>query len=169
VKQRQAGRPRVARVSRQTRSVCAEIMLKQKDRARCRFNQNASSASLEHDEISLIRKGNGSALPLPLAGEGWGGGASARRAGRVDRASPTKTRFARRPPPQAGEVSKTLLTGRLNQISSRARYRPGPASAACFVPPHPRRPCRDCRGERPEPLDDACRWQRRRARACWSR
>jgi hypothetical protein len=33
---------------------------------------------------------NGSESPLPLAGEGWGGGASARRAGRGDRPSPTR-------------------------------------------------------------------------------
>jgi hypothetical protein len=56
--------------------------------------------------------------PLPLlsaearllakadAGEGWGGGASARCAARVDRFSPTRRAFARRPPPQAGEVKK---------------------------------------------------------------
>src|SRR5882757_1561415 len=30
----------------------------------------------------------GSPLPLPLAGEGWGGGASTKRAGRVDRLPP---------------------------------------------------------------------------------
>src|SRR5229473_3188013 len=39
-----------------------------------------------------------------LAGEGWGGGASAKRAGRVDSPFPHPPRFARRPPPQAGEV-----------------------------------------------------------------
>ena len=39
--------------------------------------------------------GDGSALPLPLfAGEGWGGGASAKRAGRGDRLSPTRRALA---------------------------------------------------------------------------
>ena len=48
-------------------------------------------------------------------------------------------------------------------------YRRTPASAACFAPPRLKRLCRDCRGARREPPDDVCRWQRRKARACWSR
>src|ERR1700676_434626 len=38
--------------------------------------------------LGRVCSDNGSALPLPLAGEGWGGGASAKRAIRVDRFPP---------------------------------------------------------------------------------
>ena len=44
-----------------------------------------------------------------------------------------------------------------------------PASAACSAPLRPRHPCRDCRAARPAPPGDVFRWQRRKARACWSR
>ena len=87
------------------------------------------------------------ALPLPLAGEGWGGGASAKRAGRVDRFPPPDARRtmlriarARRPPPRAGEVKKfrgrTQSTIFKQPKISRGAIAPG----LCFnLPPRKKR------------------------------
>ena len=47
--------------------------------------------------------------------------------------------------------------------------RQAPASAACSARLRPTRPCPDCPAARPAPPGDVSRWQRRKARACWSR
>jgi len=80
--------------------------------------------------------------------------------------------------PGGREELRNSLEPRL-RITEGAALRPGHesrptppagrASAACSARRHPRRPCRDCPGERPAPPDGTCRWRRHRARACWSR
>jgi hypothetical protein len=89
---------------------------------------------------------DGSPLPLPLAGEGWGGGASAKRAGRVDRLPPpaalrgiAEARLRRSSlktaaegglcSPASGRGEANPLAGRFNQRPSRSSRSDGLAPA----------------------------------------
>ncbi|PJG50395.1 hypothetical protein CVM73_36540 [Bradyrhizobium forestalis] len=68
----------------------------------------------------MKRRRKGSALPPPLAGEGWAEGVSAMRQSPRGE-SPHPPRFARRPPPQAGEVkSRCRASSASNSLSRRA-------------------------------------------------
>ena len=70
----------------------------------------------------------------------------------------------------AVELQRLLVHGAVPRGNAGSvTSRPGPASAACSVRLRRRPPCRDCRAARPAPLGDVFHWQRRKARACWSR
>src|SRR5580700_2128006 len=60
-----------------------------------RHSRSSASALSKRMRLGRVGPATGSALHLPLfAGEGWGGGASAKRAGRGDRLSPTRRALA---------------------------------------------------------------------------
>src|ERR1700686_3803208 len=71
----------------------------------------------------MIREATEVHPPLPLAGEGWGGGASARRAGRVDRFPPPAALWRAIALPSAS-TSPASGRGEVNPPTDRFNQRP---------------------------------------------